>query len=62
MAYIPEKHKQYNLLPNSAKYGGEVLSYPSELVDEIGSYYPSGIHFIPDGYDSYQDYYEYLEE
>ena len=40
MPYIPEQHKKYDLLPGSVKHGGEVFSYPSELVDEIGAYYP----------------------
>lgn len=35
MAYIPEKHKQYGLLPTSVADGFEVFSYPSDLVDAI---------------------------
>ncbi len=61
MPYIPEDHQKYNLLPLSTECGGEVFYYPSDLVDEIGSYYPEGIHFIPYGYDSYDAYFEYLE-
>ncbi len=62
MAYIPEKHKKYSLLPHCVKRGGEVFSYPSELVDEIGSFFTEGVNFIPYGYDSYKEYYDYLEE
>ena len=35
MAYIPEKHKQYGLLPLSVENGSEVFSYPSGLVNAI---------------------------
>lgn len=35
MAYIPEKHKKYGLLPLSAESDSEVFSYPSDLVDAI---------------------------
>ena len=35
MAYIPEKHKKYGLLPFSVENGSEVFSYPSGLVDAI---------------------------
>lgn len=62
MAYIPENHKKYDLLPNLIKNGGEVFSYPTELVDKVSSYYPSDEHFIPYGYDSYQEYYDYLDK
>lgn len=62
MPYIPEEHKKYNMLPFSVENGGEVFSYPSELVDEIGAYYSEDIHFIPYGYDSYDDYFAYLDK
>ena len=62
MPYIPEQHKKYNLLLHSVEHGGEVFSYPSELVDEIGAHYPEDTNFIPYGYDSYQEYYDYIEE
>ncbi len=62
MAYIPENHRKYGLLPYAVRDGGEVFSYPSELVDEIGKYFPEDIDFIPYGYDSYQEYYDYLDE
>ena len=35
MAYIPEKHKKYGLLPFSVENGSEVFSYPSGLVNAI---------------------------
>ena len=35
MAYVPEKHKKYGLLPLSAESDSEVFSYPSDLVDAI---------------------------
>jgi len=33
MAYIPEFHKKYNLLPRCTKSGGDVFEYPCELLD-----------------------------
>ncbi len=62
MPYIPEEHKKYNVLPYSVEHGGEVFCYPSELVDEIESYYPEGDSFIPYGYESYEEYFDYLDE
>ena len=62
MAYIPKEHKQFNVLPFCTEHGGEVFCYPSELVDQIGAYYPRGVHFIPYGYQSYEEYYEFLRK
>jgi len=55
MAYIPEAHKKYNLLPMCAERGGEVFSYPSTESD-ISAMLPEGEHVIPYGYDSYADF------
>ena len=35
MAYIPEKHKGFGLLPRSVEGSKEVFSYPSSLIEEI---------------------------
>ena len=41
MAYIPESHKKYNLLPRRTEKGGEVFSYPS-TENEISVLLPEG--------------------
>ncbi len=59
MAYIPDAHKQYPVLPYSRENGGEVFQYhgwPEEkLMDLVGE------HLIPYGYDSYEQYYEKID-
>ena len=54
MAYIPEEHKQYPVLPYSRENGGEVFQYHSwphqKLVELIGD------HLMPYGYKSYEEY------
>ena len=62
MAYIPKKHKKYNLLPNCIKFGGEVFSYPSALADELDKYIPLTDTLIPYGYKSYQEYLSKIDE
>jgi len=62
MAYIPEKHKKYKLLPNCTKYGGEVFSYPG-LENKISKLLPEGVlHVIPYGYESYSEFYSLLDD
>lgn len=56
MAYIPEKHKKYNVLPMCRKVRGEVFSYPGEIIDELEKYLPDTENMIPYGYDSYDQY------
>ena len=60
MAYIPEKHQKYDLLPRSRKHGGEVFSYPS-LLDTLEKYLPEGYNMVPYGYDSYDAYYTEMD-
>jgi len=60
MAYIPETHKKYNLLPRCTEHGGEVFCYPS-VEKEISAILPEGEHVIPYSYDSYADFYEQLD-
>lgn len=62
MPYIPEKHIQYNLLPNSRRRGGEVFSYPCNLLDEVNKILPKGESLYPYGYVSYEEYYDELDE
>lgn len=69
--YIPESHKQYDLLPYSREHGGEVFSYPAELsaIDEMlsdaeGAATEDGRRvslLIPYGRGSYDEYYEEIE-
>lgn len=59
MPYIPLQHQKYNLLPLCQEQGGEVFSYPF-AVNDIGEII--GECLIPYGYDSYEDYYSYLDE
>jgi hypothetical protein len=61
MAYIPEAHRKYNLLPSCSENGGEVFSYPSSLETQIGDLLPEGESVIPYGYDSYEEYYYILD-
>ena len=55
MAYIPENHKQYPVLPYSREHGGEVFQYHSSvwphLKDLIGE------NLIPYGFKSYDEYF-----
>lgn len=54
MAYIPEEHKQYPVLPYSRENGGEVFQYyswPDHVLMEL-----IGDHLIPYGYKSYEEY------
>ena len=62
MPYIPEEHKKFGVLPYCVEHGGEVFCYPSELIDEIESYYTDDINLIPYGYDSYEEYNEFLRK
>ena len=62
MPYIPEEHKKYDVLPYSVKNGGEVFNYPSGLIDEIEAYYPEDFNFIPYGYNSYDEYFAFLDK
>ena len=61
MAYIPESHKKYNLLPRRTEKGGEVFSYPS-TENEISALLPEGEHVIPYGYGSYAEFDEQLDD
>jgi len=61
MAYIPESHKKYNLLPMCAERGGEVFSYPSDMEYEITDMLPEGEGVVPYGYDSYEEFYAELD-
>jgi hypothetical protein len=60
MAYIPEAHKKYNLLPYCTENGGEVFEYPSIMADEIENLMPESV--MPYGYESYSEYYFKLDE
>lgn len=62
MPYIPEEHKKFNVLPYCTEHGGEVFDYPSKLVDKLGDYFPEDVIFIPYGYKSYEEYFDYLRE
>ena len=62
MPYIPKNHEKYNLLPSCRKHGGEVFSYPVEFLDELQDYLPYKISLMPYGYDSYEDYFNAIDE
>lgn len=56
MAYIPEQHKKYSLLPNGF---GEVFHYHTDLFDQwVDS---DEKYFYPYGYDSYEEFYADLD-
>ena len=61
MAYIPDKHKQYNLLPVCSKYGEEVFEYPSELILQAEEMLPQKESLIPYRYKSYDEYFSYID-
>ena len=59
MAYIPEEHKKYPVLPRSRENGGEVFQYgrwPAHRLMEL-----VGEHLIPYGYESYEQYFEKID-
>ncbi|MDO4939503.1 MAG: hypothetical protein Q4E54_06020 [Lachnospiraceae bacterium] len=62
MAYIPEKHLKFDLLPYCRENGGEVFSYPCSLIDELGRYLPEGYTMMPYGYKSYEEYYAQMDQ
>ena len=59
MAYIPDEHKQYPVLPYSREHGGEVFQYHAwpdqKLIELVGE------HLIPYGYESYEQYFEKID-
>lgn len=62
MAYIPEQHKKYDLLPHCKKHGGEVFEYPCKLLDKLEKYLPGGENLMPYGYKSYEEYYSEIDK
>ena len=62
MAYIPEIHKKYDLLPYCKKHGGEVFEYPSKLLNKLEGYLPDGKNMMPYGYKSYEEYYSEMDK
>ena len=61
MAYIPEKHLKYDILPMCRENGGEVFSYSSEMEYEIFDLLPDGESVIPYGYDSYEEFDRHID-
>lgn len=61
MPYIPKEHERYNLLPYCREHGGEVFEYPSELIYEAEKLLGSADGITPYNYDSYEQYYEYID-
>ena len=59
MPYIPDTHKQFNVLPMCTERGGEVFVYPEDDVNEVGELTKENI--VPYGYDSYEEYYTMLD-
>ena len=62
MAYIPKEHEKYDVLPKCRRDGGEVFSYPSRIVDELGKKLPDGENLIPYGYSSMEEYIKKMED
>lgn len=62
MPYIPKDHEKYNLLPMCREYGGEVFAYPFDLIDKISKYVNDANSLIPYGFNSYQEYYNKLDQ
>ena len=61
MPYIPEEHKQYNLLPYCCEHGGEVFDYPSELIYEAEKLLGESGELMPYNYNSYEQYYGFID-
>ena len=61
MAYIPEQHRQYNLLPFCCEHGGEVFEYPSGLLNKVNGFLPQGETLDPYGFESYEEYYSAID-
>ncbi len=61
MVYIPDSHRKYNLLPYCREQGGEVFEYPGTLLDKVNAYTSDNESLIPYGYNSYEEYYKYVE-
>lgn len=62
MPYIPENHKQYNLLPLCRKRGGEVFEYPSDLISKAEEMLPSEESITPYGFKSYDEYFAHVDK
>ena len=63
MAYIPEAHAKYNLLPFCVGNGGEVFDYPSSIANKItDEFLPDEESVIPYGYENYSQYYTKLDD
>lgn len=62
MPFIPEKHEKYNLLPMCRHSGGEVFDYPGKQISEVDTLIEPSCGLLPYNYDSYADYYGYLDE
>lgn len=60
MAYIPQNHQRYGVLPLSAHCQREVFVYPSKLLDEVQAAIDEQL--IPYGFESYHHYDTYLKE
>ncbi len=59
MAYIPEKHMKYDLLPMSRRNGGEVIIYDSKLFDVM---HDRGCYLsFPYNIGSYEEYYKEID-
>ena len=62
MPYIPPQHEKYNLLPACREDGGEVFDYPSELLCKAEKALGSCVLIVPYNYESYDDYYNALNQ
>ncbi|MBP3593015.1 MAG: hypothetical protein J6J44_00660 [Lachnospiraceae bacterium] len=62
MAYIPKEHEKYDVLPMCRREGGEVFSYPSRQIEELGKKLPDDENMIPYGYRSMEEYMQRMEE
>lgn len=56
MAYIPERHKKYKLLPYCEEHGGEVFEYNGSLIDKIADLIGGSEDIFPYGFRSYEEY------
>lgn len=62
MAYIPETHKRYRLLPYCCEHGREVFEYPSGLLNKVNNVLPERETLDPYGFKSYEEYYSAVDK
>ena len=61
MAYVPEEHKKYNMLPECERLGGEAFEYIPETVYYVSEIIGKDYSIFPYNYESYESYFSELD-